>query len=238
MHSTFPGHQGFDDDLYPPQESFLAKRPKLLSFIPAMMLAGCIAMVSVMAWMEPGWGRSMAGNLTQVTDEGEYYRLFSSMLIHKDVLHLLNNLVFLIPFGGLLTAYYGYSVFPFLALISTAITHYVALLTYSAQTYLIGASGLVYVLFGLWISLMFHVEAHLPWTRRMLRITGFSLIMVIPATVTPSVSYRTHFIGLLSGLACGAIYGLIARKSFEKRNVLHNAELVALPDRNESPTSG
>jgi len=204
-----------------PLESFLAGRPKSISFLPAIVLATVIVAVSILGWQDPELAQSLAGNLKQVSESGEWYRCFSCMFLHKDARHLISNLVFLVPLGGLLSAYYGLAIFPLMALLFGGLTYYLSLLTYAPHVYLIGASGLVYVLFGMWISLMFYVESHLPWTKRFLRIIGFGLIMFIPSTITAHVSYQTHFIGLGIGLISGTMYGYHSRYKFMEKNLLH-----------------
>ncbi len=134
------------------------------------------------------------------------------MLLHSNIEHLLSNMLFLVPFGGLLTNYFGYRVFPLLGLVLGTATQFISLRTYPPDANLLGASGLLYVLFGLWLSLYFRAETHLTWSNKLLRIVGFGLVMFVPSQFQPEVSYRTHYIGLAIGLIAGAIYGLFVRQ--------------------------
>jgi membrane associated rhomboid family serine protease len=134
------------------------------------------------------------------------------MLLHSDMEHLLSNLLFLIPFGGLLTNYFGWRVFPWLGLALGTATQALSLKTYPAGSNLLGASGLLYVLFGLWLGLYFRAESHLRWTNKLMRIVGFGLVMFIPSQFQSNVSYRTHYIGLGLGLAAAVVYGAFALK--------------------------
>src|SRR5262249_41957327 len=117
-----------------------------------------------------------------------------------------SNLLFLIPFGGLLTNYFGWLVFPMLGVLLGIVTQWISLKTYSDGSTLLGASGLLYVLFGLWLALYFRTETRLRWTNRLLRVVGFGLIMFIPEQFQPEASYRTHAIGLALGLLAGAFW--------------------------------
>jgi membrane associated rhomboid family serine protease len=132
--------------------------------------------------------------------------------------HLLGNMLFLVPFGGLLTFYFGWKMFPFYSLILGIIAQIISLKTYARPIGLQGASGVLYVMFGLWLSLYYKAEVHIPRGKRWLRIIGFCLVMMVPSEFSPRVSYRSHFIGLAIGLIAGIIYGIIAHEEFERRN--------------------
>lgn len=195
-----------------PTYSFLAERPSRKSFWPGVIFALMAAAASVVAWNDSSFKADWIGNPEKIFSGGEWWRLFTSMLLHSDIEHLLSNLFFLIPFGGLLTNYFGWRIFPWLGLALGTATQALSLKTYPAGANLLGASGLLYVLFGLWLSLYFRAEAHLRWTNKLMRVVGFGLVMFIPSQFQSNVSYRTHYIGLAVGLAAGAIYGAIALK--------------------------
>jgi rhomboid protease GluP len=191
-----------------PSESFLAARPARKSFLPSFLFALAAAVASVAAWNLESFEEAWIGNPEKIFSGGEWWRLLTSMLLHRDIKHLLSNLLFLIPFGGLLTNYFGWAAFPLAGLVLGAVTQYLSLKTYPASATLLGASGLLYVLFGMWLALYFRAETRLRWTNRLLRVTGFALIMFIPSEFQPDVSYRTHAIGLALGLAAGIFWPL------------------------------
>ena len=95
---------------------------------------------------------------------------------------------------------------------------FIALKTYPPHIGLQGASGVLYVMFGLWLSLYYKAEVHVPRGKRRLRIIGFCLVMMVPSEFSPQVSYRSHLFGLVVGLIAGIIYGYIAHEEFERRN--------------------
>lgn len=190
-----------------PPLSFLSRHPSRKSFLPAVLFALTATVVSVAAWNSEGFQEMGIGNPEKIFSGGEWWRLFTSMLLHSDVKHILSNLLFLIPFGGLLTNYFGWRVFPWLSLALGILTQFLSLKTYPADANLLGASGLLYVLFGLWLALYFRAETHLRWTHKLIRIIGFGLVMFVPAEFQPRISYRTHYIGLAIGLIAGVIYG-------------------------------
>lgn len=195
-----------------PSESFLARRPAKMSFLPSVVFAAMAAVVSVASWNSADLKEAWIGNPAKIFGGGEWWRLFTSVLLHEDIKHLLSNLLFLIPFGGLLTNYFGWAAFPFLGVAVGVLTQYLSLKTYPATANLLGASGLLYVLFGMWLALYFRAETRLRWSNRLLRVVGFGLIMFIPSEFQPEVSYRTHYIGLALGLATGIFYGIFHRR--------------------------
>lgn len=225
MRPKSPGVKG-DDDLDPEElledlqrpiprrePSFLAQWPRRRAFLSGVLFALAATASSVVAWNLPDFKDAWIGNPRKIFVEREWWRLLTSILLHSDLKHLLSNLLFLIPFGGLLTNYFGWRVFPALGLALGVMTQYLSLKTYDPGDNLLGASGLLYVLFGLWLALYYRMETHLPWERRFLRIVGFGLVMFIPQQFQPNVSYRTHYIGLAAGLLAGALYPLMKGKN-------------------------
>lgn len=207
-----------DEPQAKPTRSFLSEFPKTESFIPAAFFAVCAAIISALCWQNPTIKGALVGNSYQIFDQGEWYRVVSSIFVHSNVKHLLGNMLFLVPFGGLLTNYFSWRMFPLYSLVLGIITQIISLKTYQLQIGLQGASGLLYVMFGLWLALYYKAETHIPAGKRWLRIIGFCLIMTVPSEFSPHVSYRTHLIGLIIGLVSGIIYGFIAHDEFERRN--------------------
>lgn len=198
--------------------SFLSQRFSPKALIPGLVYAILAGIVSILCWRSESLRQSLAGNAGKIFEDAEWFRVVSSMLVHLDIRHFLANMFFLVPFAGLLYFYFGWRMFPLLALLLGLATQLLSLGTYSGNVNLIGSSGLLYVLFGLWLSLYYRVESQLPKSKRWLRLLGFGLIMLVPSRISPFVSYRTHYIGLLAGLVAGIIYGWIHRKEFELRN--------------------
>ncbi len=81
-----------------------------------------------------------------------------------------------------------------------SLTNYLSLLTYSENIQLIGASGLVYLMAGFWLTTYVLVERSHPLKRRVLVAMGIALIVLVPSSLSPGVSYRTHAIGCGIGI--------------------------------------
>lgn len=88
----------------------------------------------------------------QILTDHEYWRLLTSIAVHSDLSHLLSNGVLFFIFGWILRAYVGSFAFPYLAILAGIITQTITLLTYPSGVRLIGASGAIYAMVGLWLT--------------------------------------------------------------------------------------
>jgi rhomboid protease GluP len=202
--------------------TLLSGKPRPES-VPASLLAGMVLVfVAVLCWRDPALFGRMSASRFQVVGHKEYWRLLSAIGVHADLAHLGVNMVFVLFFGYLLYGYFGVWVYPAAMLILAAMTNLLSLLTYPPDVALIGASGLVYVMMCFWLVLYALVERTLPFKKRLLRISGIALIVLVPTTVQPEVSYRTHFIGCGVGAIAGVAYFL------GRRTQIRSVEVVEL----------
>lgn len=147
-----------------------------------------------------------------VFENNEIWRLATTLFAHADFGHLLSNTFMYVILGYLLCGYFGKFVYPVLAWSLAIPMTAFALLTYPPSTQLIGASGLVHLMGGLWLSLYFCLSRNLRLTQRLLRSGGVMLALFFPTSFEPNVSYRVHFIGLLFGLIAGSVYFAFNRR--------------------------
>ena len=112
----------------------------------------------------------------------------------------------LLVLAFLLYGYYGGAVYPGLTFVFGALVTGLSLRTYPAQTWLVGASGIVYLMAGFWLALYLMLERRLSLGKRLVRAIGFGFIVLVPTAFEPAVSYRTHLIGFLGGVAFAIVY--------------------------------
>ncbi|MCM2281096.1 MAG: rhomboid family intramembrane serine protease [Bdellovibrionaceae bacterium] len=141
-----------------------------------------------------------------VFEHGEVWRLLTTLFAHSDLGHLLANSLMYVILAYVLSGYFGPLVYPALAWGLAIPMTALALLTYPPSTQLIGASGLVHLMGGLWLSLYFFVSRNLRMTQRILRAVGVMLALFFPTSFEPQISYRVHFLGLMIGLIAGSLY--------------------------------
>ena len=132
----------------------------------------------------------------------EFWRPLTALCVHSGPGHLLSNAIMFFVFGWALKAYFGYSVFPVLSFGIGVITNVITVYLYSPEIRLIGASGMIYGMAALWLVYFIKFDHH-TFPVRVMRAAGFVLVMLIPSTIEPQVSYLAHGIGFIAGAAAG-----------------------------------
>lgn len=135
----------------------------------------------------------------------EYWRIFSAIFAHKDVIHLLSNLPLFFFFSVFLYEYFGFLVFPVIPLITGACTNLFTLYFYPETVRLIGASGMVYGMVSLWLVLYIYNDTDHTIPVRIFRSTGFAIILLFPTAYNQETSYLAH----ASGFFIGIMFALI-----------------------------
>ncbi len=198
--------------------------------------------VSLYSWQDGG--RTMEaykGDSIAIFKDGEFIRLFTSILLHAHLKHLISNAIFFLFFSYLLYGYFGFWVYPVLAVLLGGLVNYLTLLTYPEGVSILGASGVVYLMAGFWFTSYVFIERSRSVNKRILHVMGVSLILLIPSAVSPEVSYSSHMIGFAAGVASGLVYYFRNRERLRAREVRvpeHDEDLP--PDRferNESITA-
>jgi len=213
---------------FPPyrvRETLLTRKPREWSLEVAGLFLCVILGVSLLAWRN---GAALLPTLAATSDgvfeRREYWRLFTAVAVHADVMHVLSNVILLTFFTYLLFGYFGFWVFPVLSLGMAGMTNAIALLTYPSGVSLLGASGLVYWMAGFWLSMYLLVERSVNLGTRVLRAVCLGLLVLLPTTFQANVSYRSHAIGL--GLGVVSALGYIRRN----RDSIRAAEVVEMEE--------
>ena len=155
-------------------------------------------------------------NLPTVAENGEFYRLWTSLFIHSDFGHLASNLWLFAIFGYLLRSFWGLLVFPFLSFIAVGgLASVATIFWYQNSTFLLGASGMIYGMIGLWLVTYLRYELRYRFRTRLFRAIGFILVMLFPSTITENISYSAHFFGFFIGGLVGVILILLYGTSKE-----------------------
>ncbi|HYX34727.1 MAG TPA: rhomboid family intramembrane serine protease [Oligoflexus sp.] len=203
LHPDF-GEEREDDKIQQPdlRQHPLGQRPQATSLRPALLLLVLFSIGSYWSWMHPDVNH-LAATQRAVFEEGQIWRLMSTLWVHADIAHLLANSGLFLIFGLFLRNYFGLWAFPGLSVLGGMLTGALALLTYGPETRLIGASGMVYFMAALWLFLFLRHADYLSWTHRVMRAIAFSLVVLVPTQFEPQVSYRTHAIGFALGLFFG-----------------------------------
>lgn len=95
----------------------------------------------------------------RITQKKEWYRFFTSALIHADFLHLLFNMLTFFFFGPVLEKQMGHIPFAGLYIFAQVVSHIPSYIQYKNQEYAsLGASGAV-------SGVVFGVILYYPWTK-------------------------------------------------------------------------
>ena len=136
--------------------------------------------------------------------DGEWWRVFTSMFVHRDFMHIFGNIMgYALGVFALSNSLYGRDI-ALVFLISGALSIGFAVL-YS-QSSVIGASGGVFGLYGAVISLFIGNSLLGKRKSEWLIIWFFIILVVLAINIVTSFRSDVSMSGHLSGLVCGAIF--------------------------------
>lgn len=205
--------------------TLLSRKPKAGAVRAVAWTLGLAAAFSAIYWWgPPEWARALPASGETVFGRAEVWRLFTSMAAHADALHLLSNSVLLTLLVYFAYGAFGSSLYPGGALPAGALALAVTLEGYPPNIRVVGASGMVYLLAGACLTLYVLVERRLSVVKRLVRVVGFSLLVLVPTSVRPEVSYRAHAIGFFFGVCLGLVWFLA------RRDAIRAAERWAPPE--------
>jgi membrane associated rhomboid family serine protease len=187
-----------------PEPGLLAQKPQPGSLNAPVMIAALCGLASTLYWWHPQ-GAQLAGVRQENFIQGLDWRLLTSVFVHSDMAHLFSNLGLLLLFGWLLRAFIGRLAFPWLALVAGVITQFLSLWTYDPGVRLVGASGMVYAMGGMWLAYYWALDKTRGFAGRFFRVLGFILVVFMPSQLQPRVSYRAHAIGLGVGMVLALV---------------------------------
>lgn len=169
--------------------------------------------LSFLYWNHP-IGEYLAASPRKVFEAKEYWRLFTSSIIHADLSHFLSNSFMLSIMGYFVSYHYGPVILPGIAFLSGILINLIVIWGYPPEVSLVGASGVVYWLWGFWLVLYFGIQRHETIIRRIMKVSIVGMFILIPSEFSPQVSYYAHGVGFVLGMLFGLIYFLINRKKF------------------------
>ena len=192
--------------------TILSKKPGKDAAMAVGWTLGILLVTSLLYWWgPPGFAAALPASGETVFGQGETWRLVTAMAAHADPIHLLSNAVFLTWLIYLSYGAFGPSLYPWSAVPLSAVALAVTLEGYPANIRVVGASGMLYLLAGAWLTLYVLVERRLSVAKRIVRVVGFFRVVLVPTSIRPEVSYRAHGIGLFFGICLGLAYFLARR---------------------------
>lgn len=138
------------------------------------------------------------GNNTHYVKAGEYYRLFTSMFLHVDIIHIACNMYALYVLGPQLESFYGKTKYLLIYLLSGLIGN-LFMIIFEVNSMGVGASGAIFGLFGALLYFGYHYRVYLGSVIRT-QIMPVILINLFIGLITPGISNSAHIGGLIGGL--------------------------------------
>ncbi len=186
-----------------PSKTYLVT-PLLIYINIAVFICMVISGVSIMSPAVPAlfnWG----GNFRSAVLDGQAWRLFTSMFLHGGIAHLLMNMYALLYIGIMLEPLLGKFRFGAAYLLS-GICGSLLSITFHAYSVGVGASGAIFGLYGVFLSML--TTNHIQKTARktLLRSILFFVVFNLMYGMQGNTDNAAHIGGLLGGLAIGYIY--------------------------------
>lgn len=197
-------------------ETWLTRKPAASAWFIAVWSTFILFLGSVLFWTDTGGASSwMPASHNDIFLHKHYWKLWTTLFAHGDFGHLISNSLLFVILGFFLSGYFGVFVFPFVALVMGGLINLIVLSQYRGEVHLIGMSGVVYLMGGMWLVLYLLLDRQRSWTQRILRSVGVALAVFMPSSAfDPQISYGAHLVGFVLGVGVGGIYYSYRRNEF------------------------
>lgn len=150
---------------------------------------------------------NMFGNNYELVQNGEFYRLFTCMFVHADILHILFNMIALYSIGPVVERYYGKSKFLLIYLASGLLGSIFSGVFMTADSISIGASGAIFGLLGSICYFTYYYRATLQGILRG-SIMPVIIINLVIGFLSSSIDLSAHIGGLIGGILISMAIGI------------------------------
>jgi membrane associated rhomboid family serine protease len=138
---------------------------------------------------------------------GEWWRVFTALTLHADLLHLLSNLAFGALFGYPAARLFGPGVAWLLILLGGGLAYGIDALLHPPQHYLLGASTAVFTALGLIAAYGWrrHLRDWTPWIRNASPLIAGLALLAFTGTGGENTDILAHLAGFAVGAGLGAL---------------------------------
>jgi membrane associated rhomboid family serine protease len=159
---------------------------------------------------------------------GEWWRIYTVVLLHGSITHILFNMWALWVLGPQIERGVGTGPFISLYLASAAVGGAFAYYLGNPRDVGVGASGAIFGLFGIWLSWALHRRGTMQG-RAILGQLGFLLLInaAIPF-IFRNVSWQAHLGGLIAGFVIGEIWSRITGPNAARKRTAAGALVAVL----------
>ena len=138
---------------------------------------------------------------------GEFYRLFTSMFLHFDYMHLIFNMYALFSIGPQVERYYGKRRFLFIYFVSGLFGSLFSTLFMGDNSYGAGASGAIFGLLGSVTYFTYYYRATINGLMRS-SIMPVLFANLFLGMMIPGISLSAHIGGFIAGLLSSMLIGI------------------------------
>jgi membrane associated rhomboid family serine protease len=151
-------------------------------------ISGCF----VLTLIQPNLQSDLALYGVEVNN-GQYYRLLTVALVHGGWVHLICNMLALFSIGTPIENFYGKNKYVFILLTSLIAGSLASYLFNPLNTYAVGASGMIFGLFGALAVTGKRMGANLKEASTLIAVN-----LAIPFLI-PGIDWKAHLGGLIGG---------------------------------------
>lgn len=167
-------------------------------------------------------GDGFVENLAQVNfliGDGEWWRVFTPIVLHATFYHLLFNMWALWILGPQIERGVGSWAFVTAYLASAGMGGAFVFLLNDPRTVAVGASGAIFGLFGIWFNFALRRRDTIQG-RMLLRQIVFLLLLnaALPLIIT-NIAWQAHLGGLIAGFVIGELWSRVRRPQTEMARV-------------------
>jgi rhomboid protease GluP len=137
----------------------------------------------------------------KIIDNGEYYRLLTSMFLHADIMHIFSNMIALLFFGTAVENNFSKIEYIIIYFISGLIGNLFSLILLPLNVISLGASGAIFGLIGA-AFILFTVDGD----RTIIFLGLFYLLFFIISSLAPGINLWAHLFGLIGGIIFGYLF--------------------------------
>ncbi len=171
------------------------------------------------------WG----GNFGPAVSDGHWWRLATYMFLHGGAMHLITNTFALLYVGMHLEPLFGKFRFG-AAYLLTGICAAVLSMYIHGNTVSVGASGAIFGMFGVFLSILTTNHIQKTLRKTMLRSMLFFVVFNLMMGLQGNTDNAAHIGGLLSGFIIGYVYfpGIIRKTSLTRQVLVTTLILLAV----------
>lgn len=187
-------------------------KPKTI--VITYVLIAINVLIYLLSYMYPSMLYTFAAN-RELFIAGDYYRVFSAMFMHANIMHLIFNMYALYVIGNQIETFLGKTKYILIYLFSGIVGCLMSMVF--SNTYSVGASGAIFGLMGALVYFGYHYRLYLSTVikSQIIPLIVFNLAL---GFITPGIDNFAHIGGLIGGYLSSMAVG-VSDKSTKQEKV-------------------